>query len=158
MASLIRITVLTPKNQAAKCIESQKKAMLGHAQSKKVIDQKLIAHNKFYWDVSYETDKEYFDIVAKCSRGEVMIKRFYKTLFKVINRANNLANKFDKGIKWIKSWIIKRIKKIYVNNPDMEEYINNMTDDEMKDYLKIDDRAEMEKLLEKDLIKIKIIV
>lgn len=152
----VKVTVRTPKNQAAKCIETQKQALLGYRASSKVKKQKLVKHNKFYWILEIE-QKELPEIIKKCARGEIIIREFYKYLFKLLSRANKLATKFKKGIHWIRRWIKKRLKKTGQENQGMANYIDSMTDDQLIDFIKVSDREEMDKLLAGELITVKTI-
>lgn len=150
---LVKIDVKTPKNQAAQCMKTQKSALLGYKQLKKVKEEKVVSHDNFYWVLQLENQKELDKVIKRCSLGEVMIKRFYSSLFKLVHRANRLCAKFGKAKTWIKKWMLKRIKKKYQGDTTgMENYIQNMSDEEFEDFLQIDDEAEMRKLLEGDLI------
>ena len=153
----IMINVITPKNQARKCIESQKDALVGITKRKKIIEQKVTAHNKFYWIMQVQDQKEYEGIMRKCSLGETLIKKFYSALFKLIRRANSLAAKSSKGISYMKRWIKKRLDKVSQNNEAMKQQIDNMTDEDFIDWLKITDEEPMKKMLKGELITIKVL-
>lgn len=146
--------VRTPKNQAANCIKTQKAALLGYKASQKVKEQKVVQHNLFYWILDLEDEKEMSKITFKCARGEVMIKKFYSTLFKLLNRANRLATKFKKGAGWIRKWINKQLKKHGQADEGMQNHIDSMTDEQLIDFIKVTDRKDMDKLLSGNLIEI----
>lgn len=156
----LKINVKTPNNQAKKCIETQKKSLLGLTQSKKVLEQKVIKHNEFFWIIECDSEKEREKIIKKCANGEVLIKKFYSVLFHIIGKANKLADKFKKGIGWIRRFLIKRLKKTSQQSATDKEngmikQIESMSDDELKNFIKIHDRESMQKLLSGAIIKIK---
>jgi len=151
---LIKISVKTPKDQATKCIKTQKKALLSYEQRNKVIEEKVVSHKLFYWIIEVKDQKELTQVIKKAAAGEVLIKQFYSGLFKLISRANKLAGKFSKGYKWIKKYLLRTINKKYKGNSGMIEHITNMSDEELKDFLVINDKEEMAKLLSGELIKI----
>lgn len=150
----VKITVNTPPNQAEKSMETQKNALLGIKTKTKVIEQKATRHNQFYWIMEIGPD-EMQGITKKCARGEAIIRKFYKVLFKLIKRANRIAEKSGRAAKWIKRWIVKRIKKISApgeKQDGLANQIEGMTDDEMASYIKISDKPEMDELLNGELI------
>lgn len=154
--SQCKITVLTPKNKAASNINMLKKTLIGVTRIQNIISEKIVSHNKFYWILAYKDQNDYDKIMKKVFRGEIMIKKFYRTLFKIVDRANKLASKFKKGIEWIRRWMLKTLKKKYQydESNDLYKQIKNMPQEELKEFIKIEDRKEMDKLLKKDLIKI----
>lgn len=147
----IKILIHTPKNQAAKCITSLKDKILTIKQSKhQLIKQKITAHNQFYWIIRLDSDKDYDQIIKKAARADLLIKQFYKTLFKWVHRANKLANKFKKGSAWIKNWITKQIRKQTKDSTELIDYIQNSTEEEFKNILTIDDTEDMNTLLNRE--------
>lgn len=150
----LKIYVKTPKNQAEKCMKTQKKALIGFNKSNKVLEEGVISHDKFYWIIPVEDDKDQKMITKRLSAGEIMIKKFYSVLIRTIDRANKLGHKFQKGIKWAKRWIVKRLKKQYNDNDEQGfiSQIEKMPDEEFKDFLIIHDRKEMQELLSGYLI------
>lgn len=151
----IKITVKTPKNQAVKCIETQKKAILGFKHKHKVIEQKVVSDRKFFWIVQVESYKDIMEIGKKAAKGEILIKKFYSTLFHLVDRANKLDKKFRKGTIWVKGFIMKRLRKIYKDEQGgMADAIENMNSKELEDFLNIEDKEEMQKLLSGNLISI----
>lgn len=153
----IRIDVKTPKNQAPACIESQKDALVGVTKRHKIIKQKVISHNRFYWIMRVKDQKEAEGIMRKCSLGEVLIKKFYSALFKLIKRANKLAARSSKGIAWMKRWLKKKLDKVSTGNESMKNQIDAMTDEQFIEWLKITDEEPMRKLLKGDLITIEVL-
>lgn len=149
---LLKILVKTPKNQAPVCIKTQKAALVGH--KTKVKEQKVVKHNLFYWILEVADDKEMSVVTYKCARGEVVIKKFYGMLFKILRRANKLAGKFKKGVYWIRRYMKKQINKHGKSDPGMMNYIDSMSDEQILDFIKITDKEEMEKLLSGPLIKV----
>jgi len=152
----VKILCKTPKNQAKKCIESHKKAIVGLMKAKDIVEQKITKHNEFYWILKVEDDAEYHKVMKSCAKGEILIKRFYGTLMKLIARANFLCNKLDKKLLWARRWIIKRLKKIG-ENTEMIQKIETMSDEELKDFMDVTDKEEMEKLLAGDLIDLTVV-
>ena len=152
----VKVSVKTPKNQAEKCIKTQRAAILGYSQSKKVLEEKVVSDHEFYWIVQVDDPKEYAKILEKAARGEMTIRKFYRTLFKLIDRANKLADKFGKGVSWIRRWIIRKVKKQQEKGGDdsIIQQIESMSDDELRDFIKVTDRAELEKLLSGELINV----
>ena len=150
----LKINVKTPKDQAAKCIETQKKALLGMAQASQILEQKLVNDHEFYWVLNIRSHREMMKTIKKCARGEVLIKKFYRTLISLIDRANKLANKFKKGARWMKRWLVRRIKTKTQGNEELVNAIENMSDEEFKDFLVIHDRVAMQELLAGDLITV----
>lgn len=155
----VKITVMTPRNQAAKSIKTMKDSLLGFSKAGKVKKEKLLADNKFYWIIECADEKELDKIRTKAVRGEVLIKKFYSVLFKVLGRANKLAEKTGKGIQWLKRWLIKRLKKTYQDNSDngMTAQIENMKDEELKEFIRVNDKEEMQKLLNGTLIEVDVL-
>jgi hypothetical protein len=152
---MIRVDVKTPRNQAKKCMKTQKMALLGYKEIKKIKEENLISHNRFEWVLEIKDQEEMNNIIMKCARGEVLIKKFYSTLFKLVKRANKVAAKFKKGAAWLKRWMIKTIKKKYEGDSGkLAEYINSMDDKEFQDFLVINDEEEMRALLAGNLIKV----
>lgn len=150
----LQITVLTPHGQASIGMKLNREAILGYKKSRQIIKEKLLADNKYYYIVPVYNDEEYNDIIIKCARAEVIIKKFYSILIKTIDRANKLATKFKKGASWVKKWIIKRLTKQYgeQDNNGFIEQIKMMSDEEILDFIKINDRKEMMELLAGELI------
>ena len=147
----VKINVKTPKNQASRCIETQKFQLLGSMQ-KNILETVLVAHNEYYWIIKYDDDKELLKVSKRCAQGEVLIKKFYRTLIKWIDRGNWLATKFKKGSAWVKRWIIRQAKKAYKNDPTFIKQIEDMKEDEISGFLVIEDREEMMALLDSELI------
>lgn len=147
----IKITVLTPKNQATKCVKTQRRALLGYKHAKQIRQETIEAHNRFSW-ILMTTTEEIPDLTKKCARGELIIKKFYHTLIKWIRRINRLANKTNKSLKYIRSWLYKRLIKEGQTNVAIQ--IQQMSDDELKEFISITDLKEMQALLKKELIKI----
>jgi len=148
----LKITVKTPKNQAAKCEKTQRKQLLTIKKANNIITSKVTKHNEFYWIITYKDNKELEKIQQRLALGEIGIKKFYKYLFKIINKANKLAQKFKKGTEWIKRWLIKKIKKTTKDNPELINQIQEMTKDDINGFITITDKEEMTKLLSQDLI------
>jgi len=153
----LQINVKTPKGQAESCIKTQRNALLGFKKSKQILEEKMLSDHEFYWVIPCEDTKEMMKIHKKLSRGEVFIKQFYKSLFKLINKANKLATKFDKGTSWIRKWMIKKLRGTYEEKEEggLIQQIQNMTDEEIKDFIKINDEREMKLLLAGELITVK---
>ena len=152
----IRIRVKTPKNRAPKAIEYLKDSLLGLVFRPKLIEQKVISHNEFYWILDINPD-DLERINKKIALGEILIRRFYSVLFSVIGRANKLASKFGKGLSWIRRFLVNRLRKVYKKNSDMIEKIEMMTDEELKDYINITDKEDMRQLLDNQMILIEIL-
>lgn len=151
-----KITVLTPKNKAASNVKLLRKTLIGFSRIQNIVTEKVIAHNKFFWVLAYKDEKDFQKISKKVFKGEIMIKKFYARLFKVIDRANKLSDKFSKGIEWIRRKVLKTLKKKYQydEHNDLYNNIKTMSKEDLKEFIKIEDRKEMDKLLKKDLIKI----
>ena len=148
----IKIRVLTPKNKAEKSVETLKGSLLGLAFKAKIEKQEVTAHNEFYWILNIDPN-DLPRIHKKAVMGEVLIRTFYSTLFRVIHRANKLASKFKKGISWIRRFIHARLAKVYKNNDSgMMESFDKMTDEELKDYLNITDKEEIQSLISNQMI------
>lgn len=148
----LKITVKTPPNQAKPCMIKQRDTLLGFKKQKQIKEEKLIDHQTFYWVIPAEDQDDIYGITRRLAKGEINIKKFYKTLMKMIDRANKLANKFKKGLSWIRRWIIKRLKKQQQN--DFVKQVEEMPDEELKDFLQINDREAMNKLLSGTLIDV----
>jgi len=152
----IKINVKTPKGQAAKSVETQKKSILGRALSYKLLEQKVVSDSEFYWILEIEEDR-YLEVSNKCFKAEIMIKKFYKILMGTIERVNKLVLKFKKGAKWVRKQIVKRLKKLSgENNKDNPLFaqIETMPDEEFNTFIKMNDKAAMKKLLAGPLITI----
>lgn len=151
----IRIDVKTPAGQAEKSVKSQKLALLGLGMSKKVKHQQVVANNHFYWILDID-ENDYPKLVKKCAAGEVMIKTFYRKLFKTINRVNKISAKIGKGGKWLKKQLIKRLTKLTEHSPDNNSdfigQFENMDDEEFEHFIEINDKAMMDELLAGELI------
>ena len=154
MTYKLKIDVKTPKNQAEQCMKTQKTALLGVKKSKEVLEEKLVKHNEFYWIIQVDSDKQEREIIYKCAKGEVTIRNFYKALFKLIHRANKLGDKFNKGYAWMRRWMVKKLKKQMGSDQELIKKVENMSDEEIKDFIKISDKEEMDKLLSGDMITV----
>ena len=149
----VKVNVKTPKNQAANCIKTQKRALLGMKKANEILEQKLVDHNEFYWIINCKDEAEYIGIIKKCALGEVMIKKFYNTLIRLITRANKLVKKFKKGGDWIKKFIIRKLNKYYQGQDnELVKSIEAMDEKEFADFVEIGDLKEMQALLAGDLI------
>jgi hypothetical protein len=73
----IKVKFITPPNQAKKTIDSNKLQVLGFRLSKKVVNQKVTAHNKFFWVIEC-TEKEARNIDLKCYGAQKKIKEVPK--------------------------------------------------------------------------------
>jgi len=148
----IKINVKCPNN-AHKNVERLADAIL---LAKKPVKQKIVNDKLFYWIIDCKDFEELSKYTARCLKAENKIKEFYKVLFKLIKRANKLANKWKKGISWIRYWMIKRIRKIQGGNQasDMENKLNQMDDKELKDFINPKDKDMMTEFLKQDLITI----
>ena len=138
-------------------MKSLKHTILGVSTTKKVKREELLSHNSFYWIVEVKDYEESADVTRKCARGELLIRQFYKVLFKLIDRGNKLAKKWSKGTAWIKRWIKKRLAKMGETDPDIINYIDNTPEDDVKNLLEITDREEMDELLNGDLITVEVL-
>ena len=148
----LKITVKTPPNQAKACMVKQRDALLGFKKQKEIKEEKLIDHQTFYWIVPAKDTADSYAMTKRLARGEQQIKSFYQTLMKMIDRANKLANKFKKGLSWIRRWIIKKLKK--QEQHDFVKQVEEMPDEELKDFLQINDREAMNELLAGSLIDV----
>lgn len=147
----VKVTVNTPRNQAQRCIETQKRALLGNKATRQIVSQKVEAHNRFHWILSTTTD-DVPNITHNAARGEAIIKKFYAQLIKWIGRANKLAQRSSKALNWTRRWLTKRITA--AGQTDFADQIRNMSDDDLKELIRIDDLKEMQQLLSGDLITI----
>lgn len=155
----LKLIVLTPKNQAEKSVETMKGSLLGFNLSKRVKEQKVVSNDKFYWIMEIEKEKELNKLSKKVAAGEIMIRKFYRTLMKNIDRCNKLGVKFGKGLSWIKKQLIKRLRKA-TQQQQNDDFINNlesMDEPATAEFIKINDREAMEKLLAKDLLVLEVI-
>jgi hypothetical protein len=153
----IKILVQTPRNQAAKCINTQKSMLLGYSRINNVVKQELLNDHSFLWYVEVKDLAEYTKIAKRCATAEVFIRRFYQFLFRMVDRVNWLAKKFDKGAAWAKGWLVQRLKKQYRSTEgenDMIRQIEEMNDSEFLDFIQVSDRIAMEKFLKGDLITV----
>ena len=152
----VKITVKTPPNQAARCINSQKDALIGFKKQKDVKEQKIVNDHEFYWILEVKDEKELGKVTHRLAMGEVLIKKFYRTLFKVIRRANTLSKKFKKGSQWLKKQIIKRLDKVSMDNQDIKAQIDSMNDEEFQGWLEITDKEVMQELLSGPLFEVEV--
>lgn len=141
---LVKISVLTPKNKAAEAVEYQKGFFFGMA-SKKIIEQKVTAHNKFYWVVE-ANESQTQSLILKTAWADMVTKKFYRELFKAIDRANWLTVKFKKGGAWAMNWVIKRLAVKYKLG-DIKDNLKNVAQEE-NGLIVVTDREEMEKFLQ----------
>lgn len=137
-----KLIVRTPPQQAHKAMESSKKVFLGKLRER-VVAESLLAHDKFCWVLVLSPDEEP-KLIERCAKGEVLIRQFYKKLFKELDRSNKLAHRLGKSMRWIKA----RVKKMMNKGKGSEGF------DEELDWMNIEDRAEIESFLEGDMIKI----
>jgi len=151
----IRLNIKTPANQAHRCINTLKIQLVGLKGSKKIIKEAITSHKSFYWILKIDDEKELKQITYKAAMGEVTIKKFYRSLFKLLNKANKLAKKFQKGAEWIKRWIRKTARKRFGEGSEALTKIEEMSDEEITDYIKIDDEEEMREFLDNEIISIK---
>jgi hypothetical protein len=148
----LKITVKTPKGQAKPCMVKQRDALLGFKKQKQIKEEKLISDSEFYWIVPADDQADAFGISNRLAKGEIKIKNFYRTLIKMIDRGNKLANKFKKGVSWIRRWIIKKLRK--QEQHEFVKQVEEMSDEELKDFMQINDREEMMQLLSGSLIDV----
>jgi len=149
----LEITVKTPKGQAKKVMNTQKDALLGFKKGKQLKREELINDSTFVWVAPCDDVKDMNYMIKRLMKGERMIKNFYKTLIKTIDRANRLAAKFKKGTKWVRNWMIRKLKK--EQQHDIVKQVEAMSDEEIRDFLLIQDRDDMMKLLAGELITVK---
>ena len=168
----LQINILTPKNQAAKCIDKHKSTLLGLTKINKVTRQKIISDHEFMWVVPIDNNAEAIKYQKRLALGEAMIKDFYKRLYRfihVINRSIKLADKFGKyGLKGL-DWVIRRTKKILITmipDPAQRKEMMDSLESEIRTTeikgdiiqpIKIDDQKQMDRLLTGDIISTKII-
>jgi hypothetical protein len=144
----VKITIKTPPNQANKAIESSKKVFLGKNKDF-VIQEEVIAHDEFYWVLVIQDLNQMEKLYKKCAAGEVMIREFYRKLFKEIDRANKISKKLGKPISWVKARVKKMMGKRSTGDVEgFEDQINNT------DFFEIEDREVMKKFLEESMIKV----
>lgn len=148
-----KITVKTPKNQAKPCMIKQRDALLGFKKQKNILEEKLVNNHEFYWIIPIDDDNDAMQVTKRLAKGETQIKKFYKTLIKTLDRINKLANKFKKGATWIKNKLIKKLNKD--QQTEFAKQVQEMTEEEILDFIKINDRKEMMQLLAGELITIK---
>ncbi len=146
---IVQVTVKTPKNQAERSMQTQKSAILGYKEKKKLIDEKLVSHNEFWWKLEIEDD-ELPKLIKNTARGEVLIRKFYQTLFKLLGRAQKLQLKFKKGGQWIKNYLKKKLSKTK-GNEDMIAHIDSMKDEELTS---ITDKEEIQALINGQMITV----
>ncbi len=156
----LKLTVKTPKNQAEKCVKSMKASILTYKLSQQVVEQQVVSDHEFYWIIEAKDDNDYSAIIKRVALGEVMIKKFYGALFKLVHRANHLADKLGKAGKWAKRWMLKRWAHDYGPVKDdggIKQYIEEMSDDEITGFLRVDDEVAMKELLAGTLIDVEIV-
>lgn len=167
---IIQINVLTPKNQAQKTLDRQIDALVGYKRKNQIREQKVIKHNEFMIKLEYKDGNELSAVNKRLSRAEIMIKQFYKTLYKFIKKVNRIiriGNKFGKagkkGIKYIYKRAAAMLSKEIQDPKQREEMLANLELENVKiennlfKEIEINDREDMDKLLSKEIIKIKII-
>lgn len=152
-----KITVKTPRNQAERSMAFSRSALLGLKHSRNVIEEKLLGHNEFYWVIETSED-ELQEIMHKCARGEMIIRKFYSIVFKLLHRANRIAEKCGKAGMWFKRWIIGRLKKLTAGQEEngLVEQFENMNEEEFQDFIQISDEEEIHAFLEGELIKVEL--
>lgn len=146
----IKITVNTPRNQAHKCVKSQRDQLLGLKKSNAVTEAKVTKHNQFYWIIPYKDTEELNKITKRLALGENMIKAFYKKLFKAIAWVNRIAAKTGKGGEYLRRQFIRYFKAKYQmdDQESLKEFIKGQA---IQETITIDDEAEMRKLLSNPL-------
>lgn len=149
---LLKIAVKTPKNQAHKSVETQKKALLGYKGARQVIEQRVVANNLFYWIVEAPAS-DVPDIIKKAAKGEALIRSFYRTLIRILSRANKIAQKSGKGGAWMKRWIIKRMKKVS-RDKGLTDQWEAMSDEQFQEFIRMTDRKEIEELIAGEMITV----
>ena len=139
----IRIDVKCPYD-APKHVKTLKKSILGF---KVPVEQHIVDDKNFYWILEAENDKELQKYSTRAAKAEFGIKQFYKTLFKLMNRANTLMARWNKGVKWVRKYLKRQLSKYQGNANDMKERLDSMSDDELKKFFDPHDREDMEKFL-----------
>ena len=152
----VKVPVNTPARQAKSCMATQKSAMLGFAGAKKVIKEELVSDCQFYWVLDIE-EGELPVIIKNAARGEVIIRKFYSTLFKIINRCNALGSKFGKGGQWIKRQLLKRLGKISGEDKGMMAQIEGLSDEELSQFIEVNDKEAIQKLMAGKLIEVEVL-
>jgi len=152
----IKVSVNTPARQAKNCMATQKSAMLGYTGARSVIKEVLVDGEHFYWILEI-AEKDLQLINNNTARGEIIIRKFYSTLFKVVGRVNAIGAKFGKAGQWFRKQLLKRMAKLTGDNAGMMDYINKQSDDELADFMKITDKEAVQKLLAGELIKVEVL-
>lgn len=154
----VMIRVITPRDQAAKCIESQKPFLLTDA--KRIVDQKQISDHEFHWIMEIHSENELRSITKKCAMGEFLIKKFYRMIFKLIKKTNKWGAKGNKKLGKMKDYLLKLLKKSspdgnLSNIPiDLDAMVKENPDGS---FIEITDQEEIEKMLDGDLISVELL-
>ena len=146
MQQYLKITVKTPRNQAHKCVKSQRDQLLGIKKSNSVTEAKVTKHNEFYWVLPYQDTEELSKITKRLALGETMIKGFYQKLFKAIKWVNKISHKTGKTGEYLRRQFLRYFKAKY-QLPDQEGLKEFIKGQAINETITIDDQAEMKKLL-----------
>lgn len=143
----VEVVALTPKGKEKSSKLMLESSLLGAIKQPK---SRKIGRGKITWVITCKNHKELTKLTYRAAKSDISIKKFYSFLFKIIRRGNKMCNKGEKGIKKARNWFKKQLLK--QKNEELAAKVEGMSDQEFKEYLKVEDRAYMEKFLKKDLV------
>lgn len=149
----IKIKVKTPKNQAEKCVKSQKPQLLGYKLAGKVVEEGIISNTQFYWILEIDRN-DLNKIIQRAAIAESIIKNFYRKLIHWIDRAAWLGKKFNKSTEWIKRKIVAMARKNTNNDKETVKRVEEMVGDDLTGFLTIDDRIEINNLIKGKIVEL----
>jgi len=149
MKYYLKVTCYTPKNKAEKCMKEWKKQF---PTFKKPIKSEIVNPQEFYWIYEFDKEKDMLFFNKKVLLAEGGIKKVYRFMLKFFKRANKLLNKSVWTTKKVKRWLINRWDKVMAGNKEEKDKIDNMSEVEFKEHLKMEDEADIREFLEKEVI------
>lgn len=154
----VKVTVKTPKGRSVWCMKMMKSSsFIGSLYSlvKDPISEEVISDTEFFYIVNCK-DKDFKSLSNKGASIDVSTKLIFRKTIEMIDKANSIATKSANGLTTAKNWIMLQFKLF--KNPVEQEKVRNMDEQKFKEYLIINDRADIKVFLkEKDLVKFEIV-
>ena len=149
MTHKIKVTCLTPKGKAVQCEKEWRKQF---PTFQKPIDKGITSDSEFYWVYEFDKLTDMYIHNKKYLMAAWTIRKFYGFMIRSFTRAVKLANRSEWGTRKVRNWLLKKYNKSKVKDEKTIEKIKTMKDDELKEWIKLEDKEEIEAFLKTDII------
>ena len=149
---LLKVTCFTPSGKSEKCEHEWRKQF---PTFKTPVESKIVNDHEFYWVYGFDKDKDMYNFQKKVMLAETSIRKLYRFMIKFFTRANKLMNKSAWTVKKVKKWLMKMWKKNIAGDEDAVKKMDAMSDEQFKEYIKLEDKDDMELFLEGEIITTK---